>query len=375
MTAYSLPPSDRDTAEGDPNPGERPVTIAEAPQPVAVKSQYPERDPAVYAMLRNYIDQFPEEQRPTYLKISRQIGFSESVIGQYMMPNGNRYPGNIKKVERHIRQFIGSEQNLREHKSKLIESPETRTILRTFELIKNSSDVGVIFGPAGLGKTSACQIWAAEDPTAIFITLDQWNKGPDAIEDKIWDLVPTKSYHSWLMKASRKDRDPDDGQGVKLTTRTRVRSKMEFLAIQLAGSRRLIIVDNAHKMTPAAAQRLFDFHDATECPLALIGNPELMTVIEASDQRFSRVGIREDLTPIPNPDRLVRHLIASFAPRSGEELVDACKHVASEQGHYRAVKKQLMLTQAMMQTVKPGEATWMDVFRAAHKKLIRGYDL
>jgi hypothetical protein len=68
-------------------------------------------------------------------------------------------------------------------------------------------------------------------------------------------------------------------------------------------------------------------------------------------------------------------LIASFAPRSGEELIEACKHVAGEQGHYRAVRKQLMLTSAMMETVKPGEITWTDAFRAAHKKLIRGYDL
>jgi DNA transposition AAA+ family ATPase len=156
--------------------------------------------------------------------------------------------------------------------------------------------------------------------------------------------MDTRSFNKRAQpNAANATPDKDDNVKGKLRRVTRG----DWIVWRLTGSRRLLIVDNAHKATLAAIRGFFDFYDATGCPVALVGNPELMDLIVNSDQRFSRVGIREDLS-IANPERLVKHMIAKVAPDSGEALIEACVKVASNQGHYRAVGKQLSLAAKMI---------------------------
>ena len=59
----------------------------------------------------------------------------------------------------------------------------------------------------------------------------------------------------------------------------------------LRGSERLIIVDDAHKLTRPALQFFFDLHDATQCPIAFVGVFDLLLKLQDDPQRFSRVGL------------------------------------------------------------------------------------
>ena len=387
MTTYSLPPSDRDVSEGDPDPSGRPTATATpehvvttAAQPSGPAKTYP-RNERVLQRLETWLAGFHPDDRPTNVSLSKSLSYSDGVLSQYRSKEGNKYAGDTKKLERAIELFLRAESRRLDHDAELILTKEARLVINTFELIKTTDDVGVIFAPAGYGKTSACKLWCQDDPTALYITLDEWGRGPRAIENKLWDIMDFRRGNARRKTAAAAPAPTPGGDAAseeteKAREKRRRQSRGEYLVEMLTGSRRLLIIDNAHKATIGAIRWVFDFYDATRCPVALVGNPELMELIVDSDQRFSRVGIRQDLA-IANPEKLVRHMIAKVAPDSGESLIEPCIKVATNQGHYRAVSKQLSLAAKMMEgAIAQGKAVkWPEAFKFAHQKLIRGYEL
>ena len=152
--------------------------------------------------------------------------------------------------------------------------------------------------------------------------------------------------------------------------------RAQFLASKLTGSDRLLIVDDAHKLTRPALQWLFDFTDETQTPLGLIGTLELLDKIEDDAQRFSRVGLCYEIVP-ESPQELITHLIKTHAPSANGaagELADLCEQVVVQHGHYRAVNKQLKLAAELKEHARK-PITWPEAFRQAHTKLVRKYKL
>ena len=385
MITYSLPPSDRDVSEGDPDPSGRPTATA-TPEPVVTTAAQPSgpsktypRNERVYRALEDWLASFHPDDRPTNVSLSGKVGYSDGVLSQYRSPGGNKYAGDTKKLERALSLFLRAESRRLDHDAELIPTKETKRIIETFELIKMTDDVGVIFAPAGFGKTSACKLWRMDDPTSLHITLDEWARGPRALENKIWDQLDVRRSLPRAKVASEPTPAQSEVAGEKSEKsreKRRRQSRGEYLVEVLRNSRRLLMFDNAHKATVSAIRWVFDFYDATRCPTTLIGNPELMDLIEGNDQLFSRVGIRQDLA-IANPEKLVRHMIAKVAPDSGDQLLEPCIKVASNHGHYRAVGKQLSLAAKMMDgALAQGRSlTWLEAFKLSHQKLIRGYEL
>jgi DNA transposition AAA+ family ATPase len=152
---------------------------------------------------------------------------------------------------------------------------------------------------------------------------------------------------------------------------------------KLRGSDRLLIVDDAHKLTRPALQWFFDFHDATQVPVALVGTYELLDKLEDDTQRFSRVGYHEEIKHTDAGGKLVvdralvKHLVKQLVPAANgesESLCDLAEQVAEQHGHYRSVHKQLKLAIEIKAGSK-ADITWVQAFRAAHTKLIRKYKL
>jgi hypothetical protein len=151
-------------------------------------------------------------------------------------------------------------------------------------------------------------------------------------------------------------------------------SRGEFLTGRFKGSRRLVVVDNAQRLTAGARQWLFDFHDATGCPIALLGNPEILDKIRLSDQQFSRVGLRRE---IKGGDARgdAGSMVRLHWPEVAEDaaLLALAVSVVKGRGHLRALKKQLLLARDIF--TNGDFAAPADAFRAAHTQLIRDYKL
>lgn len=330
MHTNSLPPSDRPEVDTAPS--------------TAARRSNGTVNPAISDDLVKLLTEYRDTHDLTNAELGRQLAYSAASISQYL---NKVYPGDITQFERRIADLLSNASRRIERGSRVVESEVTRRVCATLELIRKTNDVGILSGEAGEGKSSGLELYSMKNPLSIVITATAWASGPHDIERLIWEQV---SHRGWSGTTSRG----------------------AFLAHSLRGSNRLLIIDNAHKLSRKALQWVFDFHDATKCGVVLVGNPEIIEKIEDSDQRFSRVGLNIELK-VKDRTPLVRHLVSTIVADAPEELFPLAMKVAEERGHFRALEKQLQLSAEL----KNGNSrlTWTDAFQAAHTKLVRKYNL
>ncbi len=240
-------------------------------------------------------------------------------------------------------------QALKSNWRKIFETEATRKICARLELITKTNDVGTVHAEAGVGKTCSIQFFQQLHPSVVVLTASRGFRSAREIQRLLFKTTGTR--------------------GFKPTHHT----KWEFLVEKFKGSNRLIIIDNAHRLTPSAFEWVFDFHDETDAPIALVGNPEMMDGIAANDQQHSRIGISKEIK-LTEVDDICRKMIEVIAPDAADDLLALARRVIKEPrgGHVRALRKQLSLAGELKGiTKKP----WQDSFRGAHTQLIREYAL
>ncbi len=281
-------------------------------------------------------------------RLSKMLSYSTSVLSQYL---AGKYPGDREKVEHRLSDWLRSRARRKNVGVKLIECDASEAVMGALDTIRRTNDFGVIHGDAGIGKSSGIELYLDDYPTSILISLASWARNAAAVESLIFEVIGHGGWH-----AKKRDERPSRGQ---------------FIADKLRGSNRLLIVDNAHKATPRALESLFDLHSETKIPVALVGNREVLAPIEANDQRYSRVGLNEEIK-LSNPRKLIRHLVATLAPGFAGLIEDRLEKIARQQGRFRAVAKTLILAAQLQEG--SGKSP-VEAILTAHSKLVRSYAL
>jgi DNA transposition AAA+ family ATPase len=283
-------------------------------------------------------------------------GLTDNALGKLLGVSGtmvNRavngvFKGNAQAFAARAADFLHNDPARRQAREEVFDSGATRAVRDFLETVRRTGDVGLAFSPAGRGKTMGIRLYLADNPLAVGLELADWSHCAAGLERALLAAV--------------------DGRGWKRNRE----SRGEYLAARFRGSRRLIVADNAHKLTAGARRWLFDFHDFTGCPVALVGNPELLDAIRQNDQQFSRVGLRREIRGGKPADDAASMLRLHW-PEAGEdgELLALAVVVIREQGHVRALHKQLELAK----DIHGNFDTPAEAFRAAHTQLIRDYKL
>lgn len=294
---------------------------------------------------RARLAEYRDENQLTLVELAKQLDTNSTQVSKYL---SGKPEGDVLALEAVIEDVVNSAPRRKETLNELFTTPISRTIASVFEDIRATNDVGLIFAGAGLGKTCGLQLYAAEHPTVILLTATAWKHAALDVQGMLFNSI---SNRSWDGRTKRGD----------------------FVCRQLTHSNRLVIVDNAQRFKTHALAWLFDFHDATGCPLALVGNPELLDEIRKNDQHFSRIGLKKELKPkAPALREITQRIVEHFTPEAGGALDALALQVAMQQGHFRAVRKQLLLARKIREKEK---VTWPDAFRAAHLELVRDYPL
>lgn len=226
----------------------------------------------------------------------------------------------------------------------LFSTPASQTIYTVLEIIRRTNDFSLVHGPAGAGKTCGAAMYVAENPRSVLVTAGERKKDGIAIARELMHGVKREKSSSFAEAAEAAFKD----------------------------SGRLIIVDNAQRLTRGALAYLFDFHDATGCPVALIGNPEVLDKIRGSDQFFSRVGLMEEVTVggTAEAEQIAGRLLSRIDASLPQTLRAEATQVLLGRGHIRTLEKQLNIMRVLMETPgfagKPREA-----FAAAGRKLVK----
>lgn len=203
--------------------------------------------------------------------LARRMGTSQTYLFRYLRGD---FRGDLARFESRIRSFLDGDE---------VERAETNTTIISQDFIiggmnsflrqvKAHGFVGIGHGPAGRGKTFAAKLYAAQhSTTTIYLHVSVWQAGRHDITRAI-------------------------ARAMQLTRPAKGQSLDDALVAKLVGSDRLIIIDNAHRLTEGARRWLADFWDIAQVPIALIGNPEIEQQWARNDQHGSRVGLHRDVT-------------------------------------------------------------------------------
>ena len=296
--------------------------------------------------LRERLAQYQREHEYSQRELGLQLGCSDTVVSRYL---SGKPLGDVGGLEARIEDVLKAAERRRANHDVLFPTAVTRAVNGALELVRKTSDVGLLCGPAGIGKTCGIALYMVANPTALAITLTRWDRDDEAIARLLFGSIETRGWD-------------------------RQTRRMAFVSDRLDRSNRLVIVDNAHRATGSALALLFDLHDATGCPIALIGNPEVESVIRRNDQQFSRIGLRRSLQ-VSQETAIASAMIAQVLP--GVEpgpLLGAAAEILRHRGHVRALRKELVLAREIQAMGREG-TTWSDALAAAHRSLVRDYEL
>ena len=197
----------------------------------------------------------------TMRELARQLGATDGPVSKYL---GGVPEGDVDSMERRIEDVLRNSHKRRAAgDSNLVDTIVTRQVEGVFESIRRSGDVGLVHSPAGLGKSCACRLYAARYPSSIMVTVTQWSGATGGLVNAVWDSFDTRKWKGNVSRAS-------------------------FITERLTGSRRLLIIDNAQRLSVGGLKYLFDLYDATGISIALVGNPEVLDVIKRNPDAFPK---------------------------------------------------------------------------------------
>jgi DNA transposition AAA+ family ATPase len=303
-------------------------------------------DPDLRARVQEWRAANPKE---TLQSLATRCGVDPSRVSHWL---GGTPDTDCQRLERRMRDVLRQAARRQIAAVARCETNVESAIRATFEQIRKTADVGLVSGPAGIGKTLSIDAYrTGEDgQTALSITVVTWRATRDGVVKAIATALQ------------------DDGRQYPGTL-----SQADWIADTLRGSDRLVIVDNAHLLRGSGREYLFNLHDDAGIPVALVGNPEVLAAIRKNDQHFSRVGIRRHLE-LADVRTVAAHVTRATFQNADRVLIDLATAVAGQAGHLRALHKQLMLARdfASQPDFKDNP---VGAFKAAHKLLVRDYTI
>lgn len=300
--------------------------------------------------LRTALSEHRSKHNLTNTKFANILSVSATFLSKYINDKLDRDPKNFELEAWDVLKAIELRLELADE---LFDTSVTKAIHGRINLIREIADIGLVHGRAGIGKTSAALLYVERNPSAIYACLNSRTRNGRGIEGLIFNNIENRD---WKGNSSRRS----------------------YLIDRLSGSQRPILLDNIQRLDADGREWLFDFHDDTDCPIIGLGNPEILDKIKNNDQHSSRFGICKEISPPNNSEisEVAKRVAAQFSDiATAEEVADLCAIIAKKDGHLRAVRKEIVLTQAIRKLQPKLADNPRLALRTAHKELVRNYDL
>lgn len=223
--------------------------------------------------IKEKLIQLLERSGYTKKKVATKTGLSTAVISQYLKGN---YNGSIANVEGLLADFISREEERakrREVKESFVSTQLAGLMLGLIGNTHMDGDIGVIHGPAGMGKSMALKQYVATNKGAILIEADPGYTAKVLLQELCGRL------------------------GVKKNAN--IHELSEECIQALTGTGWVVLVDEAELLPYRALEVLRRIHDRSGVAIVLAGMPRLLINLKGSRgeyaQLYSRVGMALDL--------------------------------------------------------------------------------
>ncbi|CAA0103254.1 AAA family ATPase [Zhongshania aliphaticivorans] len=265
-----------------------------------------------------------EDPKLSQAEIVRQSGVGNTVMSQWI--NGH-YPGNTMKVEAAIARWIDA-YKVRKQESKAfpkapewVATPSAERIISALGYAQLAGDISVVYGGAGLGKTSAIKQYQRLSPNVWVATMSSCTASNATALEEVVDAL-----------------DMDAAGGAAKLRRAIIK--------RITGSAGLLVIDEAQHLSINALEDIRSIHDKTGIGIALVGNEAVYSRMTGGnraaylDRLFSRIGKRVKLTRSTKADidTLIKAWKIDF-----NDCRTALHEIASKPGALRGMTKVLRM--------------------------------
>lgn len=254
--------------------------------------------------IKEKLVQLLEGKGYTQKMVATKTGLSTAVISQYLK---GTYNGNIGNVEAALADLISREEERakrREVKESFVCTQLAGLALGLISNTHTDGDIGVIYGPAGMGKSMVLREYAAKNKGVILIEADPGYTAKVLLQELCARLGVKKNGN--------------------------IHELSEECIQALTGTGWVVLVDEAELLPYRALEVLRRIHDRSGVAIVLAGMPRLLINLKGSRgefaQLYSRVGMALDLEVHKNKSEEddFNAILASLLPGAdGRNLVTA----------------------------------------------------
>lgn len=285
----------------------------------------------------------------TQAEISRQSGLHVTRLNQWLR---GTYQGDLPALERELARWVDAyrarrlESRLLPQAPAWVATPTAERVIAALGYAQVAGDIAVIYGGAGLGKTTSVLQYQRTNPNVWHATMTPASSSVVPALEEIADAVGLREV----------------GGGAARVQRAIIR--------RITGTHGLLVVDEAQHLSVAALDEIRALHDATGLGLALVGNEQVYARMTGGnraaylDRLYSRIGKRVRLVRAREAD--IAALIDAWGiePKSCRQVLH---EIAAKPGGLRGLTKVLRL--ASMFAAGDGRPVQCDDIRAAWRDL------
>lgn len=224
-------------------------------------------------------------------KVAQDIAKSTSYISQWI--NG-KFPGNIVEFEAAIQSWLEMQKekaNLKSVETPFVPIANARTVFGILNRARIDHKIILVTSESGYGKTESLKEFSRRNAGTILIETDS--------------TFSSKILIGYLHK------------NLGYSGRGTTHSMMEEIITSLTGSSRLIIIDEADRLSYHSLELLRRLHDKSKIGIALVGAPVLVENIRGSKgefaQLYTRIGGHAQLKPLSLAD--AESITKSYLPQ------------------------------------------------------------
>jgi len=250
-------------------------------------------------------------------RIAAMTNRSTAGISQYC---NKKYDGDIDELEKDIANLLQREENLEfvSGPRDFIATTPATEMWEVLQFCDTKGKMGVILKASGMGGTETGKEYTRRNRATILVTADVSTRRVGSVLNRIVTHVGG------------------------LSQRRSISDKLHSLVDKLKGSRRLIIIDDAHFLSWEAFEVVRKLYDCAGVGIVYIGQPRLYDAMRGADGRaylydqiYSRISIRREDFRVLKKD--VRMISDSIHPGLGKECIDYLFRKAQGKGHFRVM--------------------------------------
>lgn len=210
------------------------------------------------------------QQGLTQEQAAKEAEMSPTTLSLWLQ---GKYPGNNANVEAKLRKWLETRGERLSMQTLVAEAPafvasQTATeITNAFRYAQTLEDMVSVVGVPGIGKSTTCQEYQRQYSNVWIVEMASHTTGVVPVLKEICEAV-----------------GGDRASGASGLAREIKR--------KIRGTHGLLIVDEAHHLTPQSLDAIRSLHDSTGVAVALVGSVELSGKLEKMPQLYSRLGLR-----------------------------------------------------------------------------------